>query len=158
VFGVFEMGRSPLRNALNHPDLVSQKFATIPSDTGHSIHDEKNPYADHSDGVSSIDAAKRPVEGPQKSSYIMEETVPLNYDTFLQDNEHQQRAGCRGFPALCFPPNTLAVNPEHLMTEALDRRKVASFQAYMDTNEEHFISALSTDEDDILKVCLHILH
>ena len=111
------MGRSPLRNALNHPDLVSQKFATIPSDTGHSIHDEKNPYADHSDGVSSIDAAKRPVEGPQKSSYIMEETVPLNYDTFLQDNEHQQRAGCRGFPALCFPPNTLAVNPEHLWTE-----------------------------------------
>ena len=80
--------------------LGKLEIATIPSDTCHSIHDQKNPYANHSDGASSIDAAKRPIERPQKSSYIMEEAVPLNYDTFLQDNEHQQRAGRREFLAL----------------------------------------------------------
>lgn len=152
------------------------EIAAIPPDTSHSIHDQKNPGCDYSDGTGWIDIAKRAVEELQKISHNPEESVPLDYDIFVQGNERTPVA--RRLPRI----SSFTLSSEYscgqlqspLMTEARDGRKVARFQVYMDSwqstpNEDHFISTFEqspdeatgnmprqilTEEDENLKVSL----
>jgi hypothetical protein len=158
--------------------IGGSEIATISSDTSHSIHDQKNPDSDHSDETSSIDVAKHAFEESQMSSYITEETIPLDYDTFLQDNERTPvtRTLSR-VPSFMFSSEYSCGQPRSsLVTEAEGRRKFASFQVYVDSgqstpNEEYFISTFTqspdettrnlpmgvlTEEDHNLTVSLHM--